>query len=204
MVEQKPTAVNKIAGPVAFLRKPEGGRPVQAAVVMTPKEIFGILRRHILLIVSLTLLGFMVGGVSWYLLMRYAPKYTAQTFIGVLPPVEKDPMAIVSGQVAKDIQYSYRVSLASLMTQQSTLQRLTARDKIQETKWFKRFGDVREISNAKAFDDLRKKFSAYAQRDGDYIVVSMTCGNAAESALIVNEMVDLFIASQRSSKKGVG
>ena len=202
MVEQKQTAVNRMVGPPAFLRKQEGGRPMPAIVELTPKEVFGILRRHILLIVSLTILGFMVGGVSWYFLMKYMPKYTAMTFIGVLPPIEKDPMTIVGGQVAKDIQYGNRVSMAALMTQQSTLQKLIARDKIQETKWFKHFGEVREISITKAFDDLKKKFSAFAQRDGDYIVVSMTCGDAVESALIVNEMVELFISSQRSTKKG--
>ncbi|MFA5251891.1 MAG: polysaccharide biosynthesis tyrosine autokinase [Phycisphaerae bacterium] len=202
MAEQKQTAVNRMAGQPAFLRKQEGGRPMQAVVALTPKEIFGILRRHILLIVSMTVLGFMVGGVSWFLLKKYYPKYTAQTFIGVLPPIEKDPMTITGGQVAKDIQYGNRMSMAALITQQSNLQKLIARDKIQETKWFKRFGEVREISIAKAVDGLRKNFGASAQRDGDYIVVSMTCGDAAESALIVNEMVDLFIASQRSSKKG--
>jgi len=199
MVEQKQTAV---IGPPAFLRKQEGGRPMLAIVALTPKEIFGILRRHILLIVSLTILGFVVGGVSWYLLKEYLPEYTAMTFIGVLPPIEKDPMTIVGGQVAKDIQYGNRMSMAALMNQQSTLQKLIARDKIQETKWFKHFGKVREISIEKAFDDLKKKFGAFAQRDGDYIVVSMTCGDAEESALIVNEMVELFIASQRSTKKG--
>ena len=194
MVEQRQTAVNRMVG-VA------GARPMPAVVALTPKEVFGILRRHILLMVSLTILGFMVGGVSWYLLKSYLPEYTARTFMRVLPPIEKDPMTIVGGQVAKDIQYGNRVSMAGLMTQQSTLQRLIARDKIQETKWFKHFGKVRERSIVKAVDDLRKKFSAGAQRDGDYIVVSMTCGDAVESALIVNEMVDLFIASQRSSKK---
>ena len=201
MVEQKQTAVNRMVGPPAFLRKQEGGRPMPATVVLTPKEVFGILRRHILLIVSLTILGFVVGGVSWYFLKKYLPEYTAQTFIKVLPPVEKDPMTIGGVQVGKDIQYGYRTSMAALMTQQSTLQRLIDRSRIQETKWFKRFGKVREKSIVKAVDDLRKKFSAFVQRDGDYIEVSMACRDAVESALIVNEMVDLFIASQRSTKK---
>lgn len=196
MVEQKQTAINRTIGSSSFLRKQEVG------VVLTPKEIFGILRRHILLIVSLTILGFMAGGASWYLLKNYLPEYTATTFVGVLPPIEKDPMTIAGGQVSKDIQYGNRVSLAGLMTQQSTLQRLIERNKIQETKWFKHFGDIRDISIKKAVDNLKDKFSAFPQRDGDYIVVSMTCRDAEESALIVNEMVDLFIASQRSSKKG--
>jgi capsular exopolysaccharide synthesis family protein len=193
MVEQRQTAVNRMVA---------SSRPVLATMALTPKDIFGILRRHILLMVSLTILGFIVGGVSWYLLWVYFPKYTAQTFIRVLPPIEKDPMTIAGGQVAKDIQYGYRISMAALITQQSTLQSLINRDKVQGTKWFKSFGEVREKSIIKAFDDLKKKFDATAQRDGDYIVASMTCGDAAESALIVNEMVDLFLTSQRSSKKG--
>jgi len=73
--------VNKMAGPA----RP---RPAVAAGALTPKEIFGILRRHILLMVSLTILGFIIGGMAWYLLLRYAPKYTAQTYIRVLPPIE--------------------------------------------------------------------------------------------------------------------
>lgn len=192
MVEQRQTVVGKMVA---------GARPMPAAIILTPKDVFGILRRHILLMVSLTILGFIVGGASWYLLKKYFPKYTARTFIRVLPPVEKDPMAIVGGQVAKDIQYGNRVSMASLMNQQSTLQKLIDREKVKETKWFKRFGEVKQISIPKAVGDLIKNFSAFAQRDGDYIVVSMTCGDAVESALIVNEMVDLFLASQRSTKR---
>ena len=200
--EQRQTAVSRMVGvagarPMPAIRRPQA----EAAIVLTPKDIFGILRRHILLMVSLTILGFMVGGVTWYLLKEYIPKYTAKTFIRVLPPIEKDPMTIGGGQVAKDIQYGNRVSLTALMTDQSTLQRLIDRDKIKETRWFKHFGEVRERSIVKAVDDLKKNFSAFAQKDGDYIVVSMTCGDAVESALIVNEMVDLFIASQRSTKK---
>jgi capsular exopolysaccharide synthesis family protein len=171
------------------------------AIALTPKDAFGILRRHILLMVSMTILGFILGGVSWYLLKRYLPKYTAKTFIKVLPPVEKDPMIIGGGQVSKDIQYGYRVSMAALMTQQSTLQKLISRDKVKETKWFNNFGKIMERSIVKAVDDLEKYLRASAQRDGDYITVSMTCRDAKESALIVNEMVELFIASQRSTKK---
>jgi succinoglycan biosynthesis transport protein ExoP len=201
MVEQNQTVVDKMMGSPVFLRKQEGRRPMQSAIELTPKEVFGILRRHMLLIVSMTVLGFIVGGASWYLLQMYLPKYTATTFIKVLPPVEKDPMTIAGGQVARDVQYGNRVSLAALMTQQSSLQKLIERNKIQETRWFKHFGEVREISITDAVDDLTKNFSAWAQRDGDYIVVSMTCGKAAEAALIVNEMVELFISSQRSTKR---
>ena len=192
MVEQRQIAVSRMAGPA-------GPRPV--AVALTPKEIFGILRRHMLLMISLAILGFIIGGASWYLLRKYAPKYTARTFIKVLPPVERDPMTIGGGMVAKDIQYGHRLSMAALIKQQSTLQRLINRDKIQEAKWFKRFGEVKAISIVKAFKNLKKRFGASAQRDGDYVVLSMTYSDRGESALIVNEMVDMFLALQGSTKR---
>jgi hypothetical protein len=97
MVEEKPVAVSRMAGH-AGLRPP-------VAMGLTPKEIFGILRRHVLLITVLTGLGLVIGGVTWYLLRKYFPKYIASTYIEVLPPVETDPMTIVSVQVQKDIQY---------------------------------------------------------------------------------------------------
>jgi len=194
MQEQRQVPMNRIPGPAA-------ARVMPAAAALTPKEVVGIFRRHIPLMVSLTILGFIVGGASWYLLLKYVPRYTAQTFVRVLPPIEKDPMTIAAAQVAKDIQYGYRLSMANLITQQSTIMDLIARDKIQQTKWFKRFGEIRDKRIRKAFKKLRKHFNAYAHRDADYIVVSMTCGNATEAALIVNEMVDLFLDSQGGKKR---
>jgi len=195
MAEQKQTIVRRTAGPA-------GPRPAAPAVTLTPKELYGMLRRHVLLAVSLTVLGFVLGSVSWYLMLRYAPKYTAQTFIRVLPPVEKDPMVIGGGRVGKDIQYGYRVSMTALIKQQRTLEELIARDKIQRTKWFNHFGDIKSEKITKAVMDLKKNFGASAQRDGDYIVVSMTYSDKGEATLIVNEMVDLFLSSRRRSTRG--
>lgn len=188
---------------------PAGPRPPAAppgASALTPKDILVMLRRHILLIVSLTILGLMLGGVTWYFLLKYFPRYTAQTYIRVLSPVEKDPMVIGIGMTNKDIQYGHRLSMVNLIKQQSTLQRLLGRGKIQETKWFKHFGkgragESRAISITKAFKDLEKYFRVYAQRDAEFISVSMTCGDKREAALIVNEMVDLFLLLQGRTKK---
>jgi succinoglycan biosynthesis transport protein ExoP len=193
MVEQSQMVVNRVVGPP---------RPAPAAIAgLTPKEVLGILRRHILMIVSLTVLGLVISGVAWYLLRKYAPKYTAQTYIKVLPPVERDPMTIVGTQVAQDIQYGYRLSMAALITRQSTLQELIDRDKIQATKWFGNFGEVKTVRIQRAFKDLQRRFGAYAQREGEFIVLSMTCGDKQEAALIVNEMVDLFLRSQGTTKR---
>jgi capsular exopolysaccharide synthesis family protein len=161
------------------------------------------------LITSLTVLGFIAAGGLWFSLLRYSPKFTAQTYIRVLPPVEKDPMTIGSTIVNKDVHYGYRVSIANLIQQQGTLQDLIDRDAIRQTDWFRHFAEFDENSKItninqcilKAFKNLKKRFRAYPHRDAEYIVMTMTCRNAKESATIVNEMASMFIASQGSTKQ---
>jgi capsular exopolysaccharide synthesis family protein len=193
MVEQRRIPESRMTGPV--------GPGTAAVAALTPKEIVAILRRHVWLIIALTILGFIIGGLSWFLLMRYYPRYTSQAYLRILPPVEKDPMTIVSAQVQKEIQYGYRVSMANLITQQSTLQELIDRDKVQQTKWFQGFGKIRDKQIREAVEDLRDYFGAFAHRDADYVVLSMTCCDSVEAALIVNEMIDLFIESQGGTKR---
>lgn len=203
MVEQRQMPPNRIVGPAV------ARRATTAAVALTPKDVWSILRRHILLIIVLTIAGFLIGGVAWFLLRRYLPKYTAQTLIRVLPAIEKDPMTITTGLPNKDIQYGYRLSIANLIQQQRTLRDLLERDKVRDTKWFSRFANYDENGNIvnknqcilKAFKDLKKHFGAYAHRDAEFVILTMTCHNAQESADIVNEMATLFLDSQGTTKK---
>ena len=189
MAKERPRASNRTTGPT-------GPRlPVTASV--TPKEALGILRRHILLIIVMTMLGVLIGGTGWYLLHKHLPRYTATAYIKVLPPIETDPMEIVAPQVQKDILYGYRQSIANLIKQQSSLEKLVASDKIKETMWF----EHRDRSMRKAVKYLDKYFRAYAHRDAEFVEVSMTCRDARESADIVNEMVRLFIIERGTKEK---
>ena len=185
MVEERPMPVSRVAGT----------RPALVPA-LTPKDIISILRRHTLLIVALTVLGLVAGGGTWLVLKQYFPGYTAKTYIEVLPPEDKDPMAFTTILLQKDILYGYRLSRASIIKDQRTLQELCARDKVKATDWFRSMGN-----SVKAVKYLEKNFSAYAQRDSDFIEISMTCRSDKEAADIVNEMLDLFLASQGGTKR---
>ncbi len=189
MVEESPRASNRMAGLV-------GPRP-PAAAALTPKEALGILRRHIFLIAALTILGLAIGGAGWHLIRKYYPRYTAKTYIKVLPPVETDPMTIGGIQLQKDILYGHRMSIVGLIKHQRTLQDLLERDKIKQTDWFRRQGG----SIRKAFKDLNRHFGAYTPRDGEFVEISMTCRDAVEAKDIVNEMLDLFLAQRGSTER---
>jgi len=189
MAVEKSTASNKLAMPATLKHS--------SAATLTAKEILGILRRHIFLIIISTILGLVAGGGIWKLLQKYSPKYTATTYIQVLSPVPTDPMTIGNAQLQKDILYNYRQSIANLIKQQSTLQELLARNTIKQTDWFHR----REESIRKAVKYLNRYFVAYAHRDSEFVEISMTCRDAGEAAKIVNEMLDLFITKQGATEK---
>lgn len=189
MVERKPAVPGKMARP--------GGPRSQSTVALTPKEVLGILRRHVLLIVVLTVIGVALGGASWYLLRRFLPRYTAQTLVEVLSPVDTDPMTIVAQRMQQDIEYGHRVSIANLIKQQRTLEELLRDDEVRETEWFER----RDRDVRKAFKYLKKYFGAYPHRDAQFVQLSMTCRQAREAQLIVNEMANLFVTSQGSAKR---
>lgn len=163
-----------------------------------------MLIRHMFLMVSMAILGFIIGGVAWYLLRTYAPKYTSQTYIRVLSPVNNDPWSVISAAVQKDVQYGYRLSIAALIRQQSTLLELLGRDKVRQTNWFNSFGDIADTRTRKSFKDLKKHFGVSAERDAEFVRLSMTCGDKNEAAAIVNEMVTLFLASRSvEERRGV-
>ncbi len=164
--------------------------PGPAATGLTAKEVLHILRRHMWMILLTTLCGFILGGGTWYCLRTFMPRYTAQTFIEVLPPIQEDPTVITNTQVHKDLQYGYRVTIANKIKQQTLFQELLLRDKVRQTEWFQR--DM-QGDTTRALKDLMKTFGAYAHRDGDFVTVSMTARTTQDAATLVNEMALLFV-----------
>lgn len=129
--------------------------------------------------------------------MRASGRYTGHALVKVLPYVDKDPLTIATPPIDKDIQYGFRVSMATLMKQQTTLIELLRMHKIRQTKWFKeKAGDVRG-----AVIELQKNLQVHPQQEGDFIEVSMRCGDAQEAALIVNELIELFVNTQRDHER---
>ena len=178
------------------------GSVASSAIGITPKQIVDILRRHVFLIISLTVLGAGLGTGAFFLLSRYAPKFTSFTYIEVLSPGRTDPTSFGTLPANKDIGYQFRVSKAALIKQEGMLRELIQKDKIRQTNWFRSF---KEADIAKIIKNLKKKLSVSPERNSDFIRIAMTCGNAEEAALIVNEMVRLFLDSQRlTAQAGVG
>ncbi|MEN6306657.1 MAG: polysaccharide biosynthesis tyrosine autokinase [Anaerohalosphaeraceae bacterium] len=180
--------------------------PMPVAEFMTPKELLGILRRHVWMIILFTIGGAVVGTAAHFLLQQFYPRYSTKAQIEVLVPVDGDPMTFPANQPQKDTYYQFRFTKAALVKQQALLNELIQDADIRSTSWFKQFADVdadgniiggRDKAVKKAIEDLEDHLSATAPRDFVFIEIGMTTCNAAESAKIVNKMVEKFTASQR-------
>src|SRR4030042_5124220 len=173
MADEKATVQTMRARPVA-------ARP-PATAAMTPREAFGVLRRYMVLIIGLTIFGLMVGGVGCWLLRTHLPRYTAQTYIEVLPPVQMDPMEFTTASgfwgVGRDILYGHRLEVASIIKQQNTLEDLLGRATVKNTNWYATMGDL-----PTRVKSLEKCLTAVAHRDAPYVELSMTCRGAQEAA----------------------
>lgn len=210
MADQIKRVPHGMMGPAAVnpaLMRMAAAAPPAATVSLTPKEILGILRRHIWMIVIFTFAGFLVSSVFFFLMRRYDPKYTAMTGINVLPPITGDPREFTTIQPQKDLYYQFRFTKATLMKQQDMLQKLLQQDIIRETKWFSKYetrteeGELLDTDIREAVKDLEDDLGVSAPRDQDFIRVSMTCADPREAANIVNEMVRIFMIDQREKAR---
>ncbi len=201
------------------IQKPNNARPpargprpgmaapgAAGAMAMTPKEIMGILRRHIWMIIGFTVLGTIIGAGLWVLCDVLIPKYTAVGGIRVSPPGIKSPDELTDPQPNKDIYYQHRFTMASLIKQQGMLENLVDQPKVQDTNWFKRFAKIdedgriigdKEKAITEALKALEDVLGAGAPRDQTFIRVSMTCGSPKEAATIVDETIRLFMMQQQ-------
>ncbi len=175
---------------------------------LTPKEVVGIIRRHIWMIILLTLLGLMVGGGAWALLRRTMPRYTALAHIEVLAPIDQDPTQISPVQPNRDIYYQFRATKAAQMMEQNMLQDLLRNETIRNTNWYKQFVKVDQSGSANeteavrnALDNLKRNFRVSAPRDLTVLIVSMRCAEAREAKTIVDTAIRLFLTQQREQAR---
>jgi uncharacterized protein involved in exopolysaccharide biosynthesis len=126
--------------------------------------------------------GLIIGFLIWYLPPKLFPRYTAQTFIRILPG-------------------TYSASVAALIKNQSTLVAIVDTDKIQQTEWLQKSGATKGERIAAAVADLHKHFRVEARPDSDLVTISMTCGDEKEAAAVLNGVIESFLQIQGSAKK---
>jgi uncharacterized protein involved in exopolysaccharide biosynthesis len=126
--------------------------------------------------------GLIIGFLIWYLPLKLFPRYTAQTFIRVLPASKKG-------------------SAVALIKSQNNLESLINSDTIQQTGWFGRLGATQDERMTAATAVLKRRLNAKARPDSDLVTISMTCRDGQDAAIVLNEIVDLFLKRQQAAER---
>lgn len=176
-------------------------RPAGAPVPMntlTFKEVMGIIRRRIWLILIVTILCTILGGGLWYFCRMYYPKYTSQAFIRCKMPNAPDLLKGQTTLVNERVIALETQSKAAQLMGESFITRVLQRLRVQETKWFqKRKDNAQEL-----MEDFKDSFYASPRRDTDLIMLGFSAARPEEAQVILREVMDQFQQDMVSGAEG--
>jgi len=166
-----------------------GGGPVAAGgAALTARDLWGILRRHPLLLV-VTTAGVTAAALALCLALRLTvPVYRSEGLIRCKMPVTED---ILQGNPELP-----RLELIEMQTANQTLylrsegflMRAMDRSRVRETSWYQK----RRYSPENQLKDLQAAFTAAPQRNTEFVVVRMEAPSPAEAQLILSEILSQF------------
>jgi polysaccharide biosynthesis transport protein len=169
-----------------------------AQPIFTPKDILRALRRRMWLIIIVTTLSAILGVISWYILKQYCPAYSSSAVIRCKMPVQEGVFSTQSLMPNTQVISMETASRAANLNNEGFLSNvLSNRRAVQETSWFKEWGD-----SAKRMENMKSSFRASPIRDTDLVKVSMTASSPEEAKLILDEALQEFMSRMRETAEG--
>ena len=165
-------------------------------VSLTPKEILGILRRRMWMIIIITTLFTMLSVGLWVIFKRFSPIYTAKGYIQVSMPLDPKIGARMTRKEIIDIEAE---SAAMRINNDAFYADLLARDKVKKSKWLGNDAMPRYKKLIALQDNLR----ASALRNTNLVMVTMSAPSGQESKDLVQEALRLFQLIQQQNTSGV-
>ena len=165
-------------------------RPVLPAAVvagLTYKDVLGIFRRRMWLIIIITAVFVVLSVALWGIFLVYSPEYTSVGFIRCKMPTQKGAFGMGGVIPRKDVIAMATASNAELLNSDSFLGRLLERTKVQETEWYKSRKELEE-----RLEDMQKSFAASPMRDKEFVKVGMRAASKKEAKDILDEALILF------------
>ena len=150
------------------------------AAALTAKDFLFAIRRHIWMVIILTVVGLtMGGGLSWALL-RWDPQYTATSFLLVSPDV-RTITGRSQGGAREDIDRRI-ATIAHTVQTDKVYQRAIDGFGIDRTTWF---DDVVNLGQSPV-EELKDEVDVVSSKNNNIIQISMTGRNPSDVATIVD------------------
>lgn len=153
------------------------------AAVLTAKDFLFALRRHIIMIVILVMLGLVMGGGLSWALLRWDPQYTATAFL-LVSPNKQTIIGNSPGAASEDIDRRI-ATIAHTVQTDKVYQQAIDRFGIRRTTWF---DDVTN-QGLSPVEELKDEVKVASSRNTNIIEVSMTGRNPEDVAAIVDGVI---------------
>jgi len=180
--------------PVTFQERvvaPVGGALRPAAAAFTTGDVLRVIKQRIFQILFVWLVVVGATAVATYLLMRYAPKYTAVARVLVESPKPQAPMTLGEAPLTPDVQQRVLLDQAMIVKSDIVLQEALRDSQVMATSWFNSYGPE---EGDKRLLDLQEDLVVVPIERTSFLSISMACKNPDDPHRIVNAIVDKYIA----------
>ncbi|HOA72140.1 MAG TPA: polysaccharide biosynthesis tyrosine autokinase [Phycisphaerae bacterium] len=166
------------------------GPPPAAAAAMTPGDIVRILKQRIFLIlfIWLAITAITVAG-TWYWDRHFAT-YRAQAIVMVEAP-RQGPLEFGEPMLQGELMDRMVQQQVVVATSPSVLEEVIKSRDVMETQWYR---DNWAKYKERLLDELKRQLSVVQAPRTNYMAVSITTRDPADSAIIVNAVVSKYLA----------
>ena len=149
---------------------------------MTYKDVLGILRRRMWLIIIITAVFGILSTALWYVFLVYGPEYRSVGFVRCKMPIQEGLFGMGGVIPRQDVIKMATTSNAALLNNESFLSKVLERTKVKETEWYKCRSDLE-----RRLEDMKKSFSAVSMRDTEFVRVRMIAADQEEATTLKEE-----------------
>jgi len=188
----------EISLPATGIQAPQRRQGTPSAAMgagITYKDVMGILRRRMWLIIIVTTVFVILSAALWLMFLVYSPEYTSVGFVRCKMPLQEGLFGMGGVIPRKDVIAMATASNAELLNNEFFLSEVLKRTKVKETQWYIK----REDDLEKRLEDIKKSFSAYPRRDTEFVMVRMVAASPKEAKNILDEALRQFQLQREES-----
>lgn len=177
--------------------RPSAGPPPGVGSFNTMVDPVRLLKQYLWWLVGAGVLGVVLGIVSYFALLKLAPKYTAQVVFQASPELVGSDDSGIGGGDENEMQM-FMFTQVAVMLDENLLNEAAALPAMRnETTWGKQFQGADGFDSRTAAQELAEVVTARVIPDTLFITLSATTGNKQDAATIANTVSQAYMERLR-------
>jgi capsular exopolysaccharide synthesis family protein len=193
-------SLGTVATTPAMLYEPRGAAPGGEEVPgLGAKDVWRIIKQRKVLIIATFCIAYLIIGTATFITYRYFPAYPAEAYVKLILPTA-DWGKLQETIVPKDYITTRLATEAESIRNPAVLQEVLALPEIKATAFYRWY----EGNFDKCLHDFESMLSVFPVRETHLVCVSIAVRDPKEARLIVNKVVDRYVARSTSEMTDQG